>query len=114
MVVGLRLTTKEAEACGEEGLQVCAAEYVQQWESMFVGAVCAVHQQYIQIGKQELGLFLVGEEEILYAIGVILLDSEDQSAIDKSSSNVSMRLLPFRCFSLTAFLSPRTSVAETR
>ena len=77
MVVGLRLTTKEAEACGEEGLQVCAAEYVQQWESIFIGAVCAVHQQYIRIGEQELDLLLMGEEEILYAIVVILLDSEE-------------------------------------
>src|SRR5579871_2251044 len=41
------------------------------------------------------------------------LTAKTHSGVDRSSSNVSIGLLPFKCFSLITFLSPRISVAET-
>ena len=41
------------------------------------------------------------------------LTAKTQSAVDRSSSNASIGLLPPNCFSRIARLSPRMSVAET-
>ena len=77
MVVCLCLIVEEAEACREEGLQISAAEYMQQWKLVLVGSVCVVHQEDVWIHKQQLNLLLMGKEEIVYMIICIFLNSED-------------------------------------
>jgi hypothetical protein len=70
-------------------------------------------QSINRVRKQKLNLFLVGKEEALHMAIWVPLKSKTQSGVDRSSSSVSIELLPFKCFPLIAFLSLRMSVAET-
>jgi hypothetical protein len=50
---------------------------VQQRKFILVSSIRAVHQQDVRVRQQKFDLLLMGEEEVLDAIVIVLLDSKN-------------------------------------